>query len=186
MFIINSQEAVMKWQQIVLDSFQRQGQELEKVVEGLEEDDLNRQPAPECNSIGWLVWHAVRSLDRNLSPLMGEEQLWIKDKWHARFGREPDPGETGFGHTAGQAKSFKSPGTKVITDYHQAIFGRFIAYVNNKLNDQDLAREVYIPTLKVTRTVEQIIVAELWHTMHHVGQAGYVRGLIKERGWYGR
>ncbi len=97
---------------------------------------------------------------------MGEEQLWITQKWHARFGREPDPGETGFGHTTEQAKSFKSPGAKVITDYHQAIFNNFIVYVNNKLNDRDLTREVYTPTLKITRTVEQIIVAELWHTMH--------------------
>jgi uncharacterized damage-inducible protein DinB len=176
----------MKWQQLITDSFQRQGQELEKAVTGLSEDDLNRQPAPDNNSIGWLVWHVIRSLDRNLSPLMGEEQLWIKEKWHARFGREPDPGETGFGHTVEQAKSFKSPEAKVIMDYHQAIFSRFMAYVNGGLNEKDLAREVIIPTLKITRTVEQIIVAELWHTAHHVGQAGYIRGLIKGHGWYGR
>jgi len=176
----------MKWQQMVLDSFQRQGQELEKVVEGLEQDDLNYQPAPGCNSIGWLVWHAIRSLDRNLSPLMGEEQLWITENWHARFGREPDPNETGFGHTAGQAKSFKSPGADVFTEYHQAIYSRFTVYINNKLNAKDMAREVYIPTLRVTRTVEQIIVTELWHTMHHIGQAGYARGMIQKPGWYGR
>lgn len=176
----------MKWQQLLLDSFQRQGQELEKVVEGLTDDDLNRQPASECNSIGWLVWHAIRSLDRNLSSMMGEEQLWITGKWHARFDREPDPNETGFGHTTAQAKSFKSPGAEVITDYHQAIFNRVKLYINKKLDGKDLVREVYIPTLKITRTVEQIIVAELWHTMHHVGQAGYVHGQIKGHGWYGR
>jgi uncharacterized damage-inducible protein DinB len=180
----------MKWQKLVLDSFQRQSQELEKVVEGLTENDLNRQPAPDCNSIGWLVWHVIRSIDRNMSPLMGEEQLWIKEKWHARFGREPDPNETGFGHTYEQAKAFKSPSAIVIIEYHREISNEVANYINHKLSESDLTREVYIPTLKVTRTVEEIIVGECWHGMHHVGQAGYVRGLLKGKGkgkgWYGR
>jgi hypothetical protein len=180
----------MKWQQLVLDSFQRQSQELEKVVEGLTEDDLNRQPAPDCNSIGWLAWHVIRSVDRNMSELMGEEQLWIKNRWHDRFGRAPDPSETGYGHSTEQAKAFKSPVAKVIIDYQKAILSRIEDYINRRLSVSDLAREVYSPTLKVKRTVEETIVGQFWHGMHHVGQAGYVRGLLKGegrgKGWYGR
>jgi hypothetical protein len=176
----------MKWQKLVLDSFQRQAQELQKVVEGLTEDDLNRQPAPDCNSIGWLVWHVTRSVDRNMSELMGEEQLWIKDKWHTRFGREPDPNETGVGHTTEQAKEFRSPSANVIMDYHKAILSKVEDYINRRLTDGELSRENFSPTFKKTSIVEDIIAGQFWHGMHHVGQAGYIRGLLKGKGWYGR
>jgi hypothetical protein len=180
----------MKWQKLVLDSFLKQEKELEKVVEGLTEDDLSRQPAPDCNSIGWLVWHVIRSVDRNMSPVIGDEQLWLSAKWHARFGREPDPGETGYGHTAEQAKMFRSPDANTVVEYSKAIMAKSADYFNRKLTDSDLAREVYNPTLKITRTVEETIVAEIWHSMHHLGQAAYVRGLLKGegkgKGWYAR
>ena len=176
----------MKWQQLVLDSFQRQAEELEKVVDGLTEDDLNRQPAPDCNSIGWLAWHVTRSVDRNMSEIMGEEQLWIKDKWHARFGREPDPNETGVGHTTEQAKAFKSPPSKVVMDYHRAILKKVENYINTKLDEKELAREYYSPTFRVTCPVEDMLARQFWHGAHQVGQAGYVRGLLKGKGWYGR
>jgi uncharacterized damage-inducible protein DinB len=180
----------MKWQKLVLDSFQRQAQELEKVVEGLTEDDLNRQPAPECNSIGWLVWHVLRSVDRNMSELIGEEQLWIKDKWHVKYGRTADPSETGYGHTAEQAKEFKSPKVKVILDYQNALMNHVEDYINNRLSETDLSREYTSPTFKRTSVVEVIIAGQFFHGAHHVGQAGYVRGLLKGtgkgQGWYGR
>jgi uncharacterized damage-inducible protein DinB len=174
----------MKWQQLVLDSYRRQSRELEQVLEGLTEEDLNRQPAPDCNSIGWLAWHVVRGIDRNMSELMGEEQLWIKEKWHARFGREPDPSETGLGHTTEQAREFRSPAAIVIIDYQKSILSRVEEYINTGLTETDLAREVYSPTLKSTRTVEEVLVGQFWHCMHHVGEAGYTRGLLKGKGWY--
>jgi hypothetical protein len=180
----------MKWQQLVIDSFQRQAQELEKVVEGLTEDDLSRQPQPDCNSIGWLVWHVLRSVDRNMSELIGEEQLWIKDKWHAKFGCAADPSETGYGHTAEQARTFKSPPVDVIKDYQKALMIRVENYINNRLTESDLDREYHSPTFKDKRVVESAIVGQFFHGMHHVGQAGYVRGLLKGqgkgKGWYGR
>jgi hypothetical protein len=180
----------MKWQQLVLDTFQRQAQELDKVVTGLTEDDLNRQPAPDANSIGWLVWHVIRSVDRNMSELMEEEQIWIKDGWHARFGRAPDPSETGYGHTAEQVRAFKSPPAKVILEYQKAIMSKVEDYIDKKLTAGDLDRTFSSPTFNKISLVESVIVGQFWHAAHHIGQAGYVRGLLKGegkgKGWYGR
>ena len=47
----------MAWQQLVTDIFDRMAGQLEGVVEGLTPDELNRQPAPRANTIGWLTWH---------------------------------------------------------------------------------------------------------------------------------
>ncbi len=180
----------MKWQKLVLDSFQRQSQELEKVVDGLTKGDLNRQPAPDCNSIGWLVWHVIRGIDRNMSEVMGEEQLWIKDKWHARFGRQPDPAETGFGHTAEQAKTFKSPPVNVILEYYRAIISKVDNYINHKLDEKELYRDYFSPTFKNKHNVNETLAGQFWANSNHIGQAGYVRGLLKGKGkgkgWYGR
>jgi hypothetical protein len=180
----------MKWQDLVLEAFQRQAKELEKAVDGLTEEDLNRQPAPDCNSIGWLAWHVIRSVDRNMSEVIGEEQLWIKDKWHARFGRAADPNETGVGHTFEQAKNFKSPSSRVIVDYHKAILQKVEKYINAKLDEKDLNRDNYSPTFKKSDLVGNKTASQFFHGAHHIGQADYVRGLLqgqgKGKGWYGR
>jgi uncharacterized protein with NAD-binding domain and iron-sulfur cluster len=56
----------MTWQQIFIDIYQNMFQELEKVIDGLNVDDLHKRPAPGANHIGWLCWHTVRSCDRFL------------------------------------------------------------------------------------------------------------------------
>jgi uncharacterized damage-inducible protein DinB len=176
----------MKWQNLVLEAFKRQTEELEKLLDGLTVEDLNRQPAPDCNSIGWLVWHVIRGIDRNMSEIMGEEQLWIKDKWHARFSCQPNPAETGYGHTVEQVKAFRSPSVSVILDYYRAIMATVEKYINNKLDEKELSREYISPTLNKSFTVNQNLAGQFWHNSNHYGAAGYVRGLLKGKGWYGR
>jgi hypothetical protein len=173
----------MRWQDLVLDEFLRIEQELSFVLEGLGVEDLNRQPAPDCNSIGWLAWHLTRSHDRNMSELMSLGQLWISEKWYAKWGRTPDPGETGVGHTPEQAKSFTSPEASVIMDYHQAILKRIEQYVNGA-TEEELGRETYSPTMNNKTTAMRRITGVIQQGFLHTGQAGYVRGMLKGRGWY--
>ena len=73
----------MKWQQLITDIYERISQELEHALDGLTVDDLNQQPCPDCNSIGWLTWHLTRCQDRVAAELLGEAQLWIKDSYYA-------------------------------------------------------------------------------------------------------
>lgn len=99
----------MKWQRFVMEQFLRIEDELGQVLKGLSVEDLNRQPAPDCNSIGWLAWHLTRSHDRNMSELMGEEQLWIAEKWYAKFNRAPDPGRPVSGIPPNRQRPFNHP-----------------------------------------------------------------------------
>ena len=103
---------------------------------------------------------------------------------HHHYNRAPDPGETGVGHTTAQAKAFQSPEAAVIMAYHHAILQKIEKYVNNKLTEEELGRESYSPTLKFTRTVSSRITGVVQQGFLHVGQAGYVRGWIKGKGWY--
>ena len=179
-------EVTMEWQQLIMEQFRRISQELEKVLEGLTADDLNHQPAPDCNSIGWLAWHLTRSHDRNITELAAEEQAWIKDRWYLKFGRAPNAAETGVGHTSEDIAAFKSPEGRVLLEYHRAVLERIENYINNKLSESELEREAHSPTLRTTFPVSRRLVGVISEGFQHVGQAGYVRGLLKGKGWLGR
>ncbi len=175
----------MKWQEFTLDIFSRKQQELGQVLNGLTAEDLNHQPKRESNSIGWLVWHSTRSQDRMNADLLGEEQVWIRGKWYARFNREPDPRDTGFGHTTEQAAAFRAPDSQTLLDYYRAVSERTREYLTKRLSEADLKREVRSPTLGTTATVEARLISVI-NDLQHIGQAGYVRGILKGKGWYGR
>jgi len=99
----------MEWHDLLADGYGRVLENMERVLSGLANEDLNWQPRHDCNSIGWLAWHLTRQQDAQISSLVGEEQLWIKDGWHSKFNRAPDPRDTGFGHTPEQVAAFETP-----------------------------------------------------------------------------
>ena len=176
----------MEWQQLIMDLFLRISQELERVLEGLTVDDLNQIPRADCNSVGWLAWHLTRSQDRNVGEVMGEEQLWIKGSWHAKFNRAPDPSETGFGHSSEDAAAFRSPDSKTLLAYHGAVLERSKDYISSKLSETELARESKSLTLATVNPVRVRLVGVINDSLQHVGQAAYVRGFLKGKGWLRR
>ena len=80
----------MTWRQLLINIFIRISEVLDISLRGLTTDELNVQPRPDCNSIGWLAWHLTRVQDRAISWLIGKEQLWTKEAWHAKFDRSAD------------------------------------------------------------------------------------------------
>jgi hypothetical protein len=176
----------MKWQQLIADIYIRISRELETVLEGLTVGDLNNCPRPDCNSIGWLAWHLTRSQDRAIGDLMNGEQLWIKDKWHARFDRAPDPEDTGFGQCSEDAAAFKSPDGKILLEYHKAVLEQTKEYIFNRLSETDLERRFENPTHPAINVVHTRLVGIINDNLQHVGQAFYIRGLLQGKGWFGR
>ena len=176
----------MEWQLLITDFFVRIAEELERVLNGLTMDELNQMPNSDGNSIGWLAWHLTRSHDRNISELAGEKQLWIKDNWHARFNRAPDPTETGVGHSSEDIAAFRSPDGKTLLEYHRAVLEIAKRYISGTLSETDLKREVESPTLRNVATVRVRLVGIISEGLQHVGQAAYVRGLLQGKDWLGR
>ena len=175
----------MNLEKFVLDIYNRRYQELAQTVSGLTAEQLNYRPGPESNSIGWLIWHATRSQDRMNADLFGEDQLWVSGDWYLKFNRLPDQNDTGYGHTPAQVADFKAPDSQGLLDYARAVHERTTEYITTRLTENDLDREVFSPTLKMTYTVEQRILSTI-NDFQHIGQAGYIRGLLSGIGWYGR
>src|SRR3972149_2031685 len=111
----------MEWKQVAIDSLEQISEMLEKALHGLTTDELNQQPKPDCNSIGWLAWHLTRAQDRKVSGLIGEEQLWTKDGWYTKFNRRRNADDWGFGHTATDLASFRSPDAQTLLGYNRAV-----------------------------------------------------------------
>ena len=171
----------MEWQDLLADGYNRIPEFMENILAGLSQDDLNWRPREDCNSIGWLCWHLTRQQDGQIAALMGGEQLWVKDGWHARFGREPDDGDSGFGHTPEQVAAFKSPSAGTFLDYQRAVVERSKSYFRT-LSKTDLDRELGGPW-QPPPTVGVRLVSIMEDSMIHAGQAAYVRGLLQGKGW---
>jgi hypothetical protein len=172
----------MEWQQLLSDGYERILSSLERILDGLSPEDLDQQPKPDCNSMGWMAWHLTRGGDAQISALVGEEQLWIKDKWCEKFNRPADPADTGFRHSTEQVAAFKSPEVKIFLDYQRAVLERAKQYFST-LSASDLDRELNEPWFQPLPTVGVRLVSVMVDCLEHVGQIAYVRGLLKGKGW---
>ena len=172
----------MEWQDLLADGYGRIPEFMESLLSGLSQDDLNWQPREDCNSIGWLCWHLTRQQDAQIAALIDEEQLWVKDGWHAKFNREPDTADSGFSHTPEQVADFKSPPARILLDYQKAVVERSKNYFKT-LSKTDLERKLDEPWFQPLPTVGVRLVSIMDDSVLHVGQAAYIRGLRQGKGW---
>jgi hypothetical protein len=149
-------------------------------VEGLDVHDLTWRPGPRANTIAWLVWHLTRVQDHHVAELLDGDQLWVGGDWAARFGLDPDPGNTGYGHSPDDVASVRPDSDGALLTYLDAVDARTRAFVAG-FAPEDLDRVVdrrWDPP--VTMGVRLVSVAD--DCLQHVGQAAYVRGLLEQRG----
>lgn len=147
------------------------------VVAGLDTDTLIAVPAPGTNTIAWLVWHSARVQDHHVSELLDADQLWQDGDWAGRFGLDPDPQNTGYGHTDDDVARVRPDGPDVLVEYLDAVSERTNAMLRD-LTPADLDRVVdtrWDPP--VTLGVRLVSVAD--DSLQHLGQAAYARGLLR-------
>lgn len=168
----------MECAEFITGIFTRISQVLETVLDGLTENEISQQPTPECNSIGWMVWHLTRVQDRFIAMLSNNEQVWITEKWYGKFGREADAKDIGYGHRPEDLANFKVPDTKTLLDYHHAVLEKTKQYTN-KLSPEELDRVIddsRAPTVALRLT------AFISDNLQHAGQVAYLRGWLISQG----
>ena len=156
---------------------------LEYTLDGLSEDDLNWQPKPDSNSIGWLCWHLTRWQDVMISGLMGEEQLWIKDGWYKKYGRKADDKDHGLGHKPEDLAGFKSPDAATLLGYQKAVLERNNRYFES-VTSADLDKVFEGTRFDPPPTVGMMLMGTLSDGLQHAGQASYIRGMRQGMGWH--
>ncbi len=149
----------------------------QRSVDGLAAARLVERPLPGANTIAWLVWHSARVQDDHVAEILGEDQLWVHGGWARRFGLDPDPADTGYGHSADEVTTVRPERPEVLLEYLDAVDARTRAMLGD-LTAADLDRIVdrrWDPP--VTLGVRLVSIAD--DSLQHLGQAAYVRGLLE-------
>jgi hypothetical protein len=145
-------------------------------VEGLTPDELVQRAGPRANTVAWLVWHAARVQDHHVGELLDVDQVWTEDDWAHRFGLDPDPSNTGYGHSVEDVARVVPSSTSDLLDYFDAVQKRTTAFLKG-LSEADLDAVVdrrWEPP--VTMGVRLVSIAD--DSLQHFGQACFVRGLL--------
>lgn len=173
----------MNQKQLLIAGFERISGTLERTLNGLSVKDLNYQPKPDSNSMGWLVWHLTRWQDFQASQPLKKEQVWIEKKWYEKYGRPADPADTGMGHKEADLAKYRSPDAATLIGYNKEVLVRLKEYINS-LTASDLDKVVEGTPFNPPPTVGMNLIG-LWSDgMQHTGQVGYVRGYIQGMGWH--
>lgn len=161
---------------LLLELFGRIPPLAREAVDGLDAATLARAPQTGTNPIGWLVWHLARVEDSHVAELLEADQLWTGGDWAGRFGLDPDPSNTGYGHSPEEVAAVRPEGPDALLAYLEAAHERTVGFLE-ALGAGDLDRIVdrnWDPP--VTMGVRLVSIAD--DCLQHCGQAAYVRGLL--------
>ena len=144
-------------------------------------EQLWYRPAVEANSIAWVGWHLTRGLDRRVSDMDRGEQTWIAGRWYEKYGLPANPKDYGMGHTSDQVDAVRPSGSDVILGYYDAVYQRTLKFLATP--DADNHDRVLDDS---GNTLAEEMVGMSTGNLQHIGQVGYIRGLIEGRRWYPR
>lgn len=161
--------------EVLIDALNRTAEGVADLLDGISEEELARRPAPDANTIGWLVWHLTRVQDSHVADVAGSDQVWVSGGFADRFALPLDVTDTGYGHTPDQVAAVVGPPT-LLQQYAAAVHARSVGWIS-ELTPDDLDRVVderWDPP--VTLGVRLVSVAD--DCAQHMGQASYVKGLL--------
>ncbi len=159
---------------LLLDGYDRIGQSVPDVLDGLGTDQAAWRPDPEANSVGWLVWHLTRVMDDHLAGVTGEEQVLTSGAYDERLGLDLPASDTGYAHDADQVDKVRFADVGELAAYHRAVQEQAASYLSTVRDLDRVVDDRWDPPV----TLGVRLISVLDDAARHVGQAQYVRGLI--------
>jgi hypothetical protein len=160
--------------ELLRDAFTRLIEHVDELTDGLTDDQANYRPAPNANSIAWLIWHSARAQDIQLAPIAGVDQVWTRDGWVDRFGLDLPRNDTGYGHGPDEVAKVQVS-AELLAGYYHAVHKLTLEFVAG-VTAEDLARIVdrkWDPPV----TASARLVSIIDDCAQHLGQAAYVLGI---------
>jgi hypothetical protein len=167
--------------ELYLEAIRRSDSDLKRSLDDLTTEELRHQPAgAESNPIGWLVWHLIRTRDNIVASIAGEKSVWDREGWGPRFGMEGELPR----FVPGDVHTFDPKDFATLVGYFDSVAEQ-TAKVVGGLTEADMTREV---ASTLSGRPAQPVLARLGvilnDNIQHIGQVAYLRGLIREHGWY--
>ena len=151
---------------------------IERLRDGITDEQFYYQPTADSNSIAWLVWHLSRWRDRTSAIVSGETQVWTSEGWAQRFGISEE--RTGLGDTPEQVAGFRTARDLVLSyaeAAHRTIVDRVLKLTVEQLEE---------PVTGLTgepRPGWKVLAGVIGDSTEHVGQINYLRGITSGLGW---
>lgn len=164
---------------VLEDGFERIHEGVPAVVDGLSADELLWRPDADANHIAWLVWHLSRQQDEQLAHLADRPSAWSEGGWADRFALAYPPRTHGYGMSSAEVGAFSVKDPTLLTAYHQAVHDLTLDLLATLTTER--LGEVIDPRWDPPVTVAVRIVSVLDDAAKHLGQAEYVRGMVRRR-----
>ena len=168
----------------LLYALERNWDMVDAALADLDQANLARIPADQCNSVAWILWHMDRVVDTFIhTRLRSISQIWVAEGWHQKYGMSGDPEDRGVGWTAEQVASWAAAPRDAQLGYYEAIKNAARAYMGS-LSDAEMEVTLVIPPVPESRSVAQGLGQMTWDNIAHGGQIAYLRGLYLGMGWH--
>ncbi|AZG45076.1 mycothiol transferase [Gordonia insulae] len=164
----------MRSTEVLIDGLTRVSENVHAVLDGVTAEELTFRPAPDANTIAWLIWHLTRAQDAQIAGVAGTEEIWTAAGFHERFGLPFPPSASGYGQSSDEVAQVVVEAA-LLAQYYDATHEASVGYLTS-LSDADLDTvidENWDPP--VTLGVRLVSIVD--DDAQHVGQAAYVRGL---------
>lgn len=162
--------------ELLRDSFTRLIEHVDDLTENLTDEVAYHRPTPQANTITWLIWHSARIQDAQLCDIAGIEQVWFRDGWVDKFALDLPRDAHGYGHTPAEVAKVRAS-AQLLAGYYHAVHKSSLEYVASVSADE-LARivdERWTPPV----TASARLVSIIDDAAQHLGQAAYIRGLVR-------
>src|SRR3979490_127233 len=162
--------------ELLRDSFTRLIEHVEELTDGLTDASAFFRPTGSANSIAWLIWHSARVQDLQLCDIAGTEEGWTRDGWFDRFGLDLPRDDTGYGHTPDDVGKVRAS-ADLLAGYYHGVHKVTLEYIASVTPDE-LSRIVdarWNPP--VTAVARLVGIGD--DGAQHLGQAAYVRGIVR-------
>ena len=171
----------MSASQLYLEAISRSDGDLKRSLEDLTTEELRHQPAgPGSNPIGWLIWHLTRTRDNIVSSIAGEKSTWDREGWAERFSMEGELPR----YSPADVHTFDPKDVATLVGYFTSVTEQTSKVIEG-LTDADMARKV---ASTIPGRPPQLVLGRLGvilnDNIQHIGQIAYLRGLIRDHGWY--
>jgi hypothetical protein len=161
---------------VLLHAFSQVEETLRGTLDGLTAEHLAARVGPGANPIGWLAWHLLRVQDDHVADVAGSDQVWTAQGFARRFDLPVDDAAIGYGMSSEEVTAVRVEDPVLLVEYSAAVHARTAEFLGG-VGDGDLDRVVdtrWDPPV----TLGVRLVSVLGDDLQHLGQIGYVRGLL--------
>jgi uncharacterized damage-inducible protein DinB len=168
-----------------LDLFSYQFQRVQDyyffTLKDIQPEKMQWQPVKNANTIGFLLWHILRTWDAYFAFVDGGEDLYEKLNLSQNFGfitsgKGVGGSGVGTGFTPEEAADV-IPAPAQLTEYLAVLLERTREFLS-QTSEKELGREVKVPWWNAPSTVSGVLTHILVHSFMHLGEAQYVKGMV--------